>query len=393
MGTSLNAFALLSVLFVSGQFMMLAQVRGATKVVPAGDISKVEDAQLFHIYYGQSFKVIKNSVDGKSYLLLQNNSRMATRTKYCTGRIKSFVIPLSSCSADTTFFPVSFFELLGLLESLKGITSDSVTSECVLKLYTSGGIKLVNKTDMQQLSQFTAHFISNIDEEQACNYAAFVPLEERTPLQRAEWIKYLATYTNSEARANVVYDAVKQNYLCLSKAAANLTTRFKPVVAWVGYYEGIWSFGKEGFKLQYVTDAGGENVDDTISNNSYNVSNSDEMENFYAILGTVDVVIDETYVLEPEEYRLSAFLENIGVDDKSCFGFLTNQRLWRYDKRAQKPATLDLMEAFFPTGNYTTTFFRNLAKDEGVTTIGPEMCDRNTSTPMEPTILPCQSGN
>ena len=29
--------------------------------------------------------------------------------------------------------------------------------------------------------------------------------------QRAEWIKYLATYTNSEARANAVYDAVSPN--------------------------------------------------------------------------------------------------------------------------------------------------------------------------------------
>ncbi|TKV98553.1 hypothetical protein SEVIR_9G567200v4 [Setaria viridis] len=357
-----------------------AKLKAAPAPVVAGPVSKVEDARMFQIYYGQSFKVIKNSGDGKSYLLMQNTSKMASKTKYCTGRIKSFVIPLANFSVDTTASPVSFFELLGVLENLKGITSNQVASECVLQSYASGNTQLVNRTDAQTLSQFSAQFISNIDFDKGCNFAAYVPLEEDTPLQRAEWIKYLGTFTNSEDRANAVYDAIKRNYLCLSKAAANLSTRFKPIVAWIEYTKGMWTFVKDNYALQYITDAGAEIVDATITNKRFNSSDPEDMDNFHAILCTVDVVIDQTYALEPAE-------------------------IWRFDKRIGASGTLDwydgaisqpqlvlgdLIEVFFPTGNYTTIYFRNLAKEEGVTEIGPEMCLRSISTTMEPIILPCQ---
>lgn len=297
------------------------------------------------------------------------------------------------------------WQLLGMAGSLKGITSDSITSQCILKWYQSGEIDIVNKTDAQQLTQFTAHFISNTDGQQSCNFATFAPTEEDTPLQRAEWIKYLGTFGNSEARANKVFDTVKENYLCLSRVAANKTTQFKTIVAWLQYSEGLWSFSREEYKLKYVVDAGGENLDASISRNVYNVSVPDDLDNFHAILCTIDVVIDESYAPDPTAYTISTFLENINVADRSCFAFLTNGSLWRYDKRIRDAAPLDwfdggisqpqlvladLLEAFFPTGNYTTTYFRNLVKEEGVISIGPEMCDRNSSTPMDPTMVPCQ---
>ncbi|KAF4365932.1 hypothetical protein G4B88_007876 [Cannabis sativa] len=371
-----------------------------------GDFSKVEDASNFHIYYGQTFKVIKNVVDGKSYLLIQSNSRMASRTKYCTPRIKSFVIPLSNYSVDPSAFPVSFFELLGVVDGLKGITSEVVASECIRKYYESGGIQMINASDgdTQQLAQFGAHFIADTDQSQACNFAACVPSGEDTPLQRAEWIKFLGSFVNVEERANHVYSIIKQNYLCLTNVSSSRKSSFKPIVAWMEYNNGLWSFAKETFKLKYVEDAGGENVDDSINKISYNISNSDDLEQLHAILCTVDVVIDETIASDPISYKLSTFLQNTNVEDHSCFAFLTGKSLWRYDKRIVNSNILDwyngaisqpqlvlgdLIEALFPTGNYTTTYFRNIAKDEAVVTIGPDKCDRNVSTAMEPTIPPC----
>ncbi|XP_015579299.1 uncharacterized protein LOC8266502 isoform X2 [Ricinus communis] len=388
------------VLFGSGY---VERANGAP-TVKVGNISKTEDAVNFHVYYGQTFKVIKNVIDGKSYLLIQNNSRMATRTKYCTSRIKSFVIPLSNYSADTFFFPVSFLELLGLLGSMKGITSNSVASECALKLYETGETEMFNRADPQVFAQFAAHFVSDTDQPQACNFANFVPFEEDNPLQRAEWIKFLGVFANLETRANQVYDAVKENYLCLAKVAAKSRRSFKPIVAWMEYSNGVWSFTKEAYKLTYVEDAGGENIDNSISKMTYNISIPDDLEELHAILCTVDVVIDETGTLNPAEYNQSTFLQNVNVEDHSCFAFLSNQSLWRYDKRVQNSTALDwfdgavsqpqlvladLAEAIFPTGNYTTTYLRNIAKGEGIISIGANMCERDISIPLEPTILPC----
>lgn len=81
-------------------------------------------------------------------------------------------------------------QLLGLVQSLKGITSDSISSQCVLKSYSDGKIEMVNKTDLAQLSQFNVIFITSNDEDQGCNYATFLPLEESAPLQVRHNVMY-----------------------------------------------------------------------------------------------------------------------------------------------------------------------------------------------------------
>ncbi|KAK1410589.1 hypothetical protein QVD17_37126 [Tagetes erecta] len=378
-------------------------VEGANVKVD-GNISKIEDATYFRVYYGNTFKVIKNDLDGKSYLLIQSNSKMAAKTKYCTPRIKSFVIPLANFSLDVSYFPVSFFELLGLMPSLKGITSERIASPCLLKLYNEGQLQMLNKSEPQQFSQFTAHFLSyNTNQQtQSCNYVTFVPIGEDTPLQRAEWIKYLGVFANVETRANEIYAAVKSNYMCLVNSAAS--KKLKPIVAWMEFTDGAWSFTKDAYKLKYIEDAGGENLDESVNSLTYNISSLEDLEQLHAILCTVDVLIDGTLIPDPIGYNSTLFLQNLNIEDQSCFSFLSHDSVWRHDKRLSTDLALDwfdgaisqpqlvladLIEILFPTGSYTTTYFRNLLKGEAATSLGLENCNRDTFTAMEPTMVTC----
>lgn len=66
---------------------------------------------------------------------------------------------------------------------MKGITSSSLASECVMKLYQGGQIDIINKTEPQQLSQYAAFFTSLSEQAQACNFVNFGSLREDYPLQ------------------------------------------------------------------------------------------------------------------------------------------------------------------------------------------------------------------
>lgn len=89
-----------------------------------------------------------------------------------------------------------------MLGNLKAITSGMVASPCVLKLENEGQVDIVNRTE---LSQFSAHFIGNNDQAQACNYATFLPFGEEAPLQVCLTVSFYSIWI----RLRSVYHCIK----------------------------------------------------------------------------------------------------------------------------------------------------------------------------------------
>lgn len=73
---------------------------------------------------------------------------------------------------------------MGVVGSMKGMTTKSVASECILKKLEGGDINMINASEAQR---FAAHFVlpdSNTNPPlQTCNFANCAAPEEDTPLQ------------------------------------------------------------------------------------------------------------------------------------------------------------------------------------------------------------------
>ena len=125
-----------------------------------------------------------------------------------------------------------------------------------------------------------------------------------TPLGRAEWIKFLATFFNEEDRANLVFSREKAAYdatkaLATSAAALHEVTKAKKKCAWIGHRQRSPMLGthwtrKTAYKLKYCTDAGmSRSPIWTAAEIPKNVRPSGTDLN--TALADVDVIIDESY--------------------------------------------------------------------------------------------------
>ena len=121
------------------------------------------------------------------------------------------------------------------------------------------------------------------------------------PLQRAEWVEFMSFFFNNEAKAMLVFEGIRERYLCHRKQVSEHSA--KPVVAWAYYssWNKQWVITNAAYKHYYLRDAGAQLVGNTNTDMKFNTPSG-----LHTALANVDILIDETYTAG--EYTFSRAL-------------------------------------------------------------------------------------
>lgn len=123
---------------------------------------------------------------------------------------------------------------------------------------------------------------------------------EKTPLARAEWIKFFGILYNEQKMADSIFKAVKLNYLKLKEASS--LTEHKPLVFCGNSFKGVWYIpGGNSYIANFINDAGGRYV---FANDTTTGSMSVSFEVVYTKARDADIW------LNVQEISLSEMMQN-----------------------------------------------------------------------------------
>lgn len=384
-----------------------------------------EVAQLFDIFYGDTFKVVTSVMAKEQYVLTQCgqappsdtqvNALVPLPTSYVR---KHFGVPLQRAIATSTVH-LAFLDHLGVQDRIEKI-SQYASGSCWQKALSCGS-KLEDaygnaSVASQQKDAVDAVFMdcSGTGDCTALNSrsnAVHVPTtQDPAPLNSAEYIKYFAAFFNKEPLANERFNAIVSAY---RSAATSVSSR--PVVAWVSYSapsswsEEKFSMSQATYKLNMTTDAGGMNLDPAaafavvpgvkvttaVSGKTFDLSaepfgsKANSSSFLMKVLANVDVLVDETYAPDPNTYTFQTFLSNFDLTESSELKFVKNKMVLRidgtmstakgldwYESRIARPdwAVEGLARCLHRDSSKVFKYFRNLAKGETPKVLDASAC-------------------
>ena len=242
---------------------------------PAADYypvkSQIDYATNFTVEYDNSYQVLTvlqptQGGSPQSYVLVKCGAPTPELTGDLAGATVVTTPVTSLYSGSTTHLPN--LVALDRLDVLTGVASKSLISEKeVLDRVAEPGVveyAAAGSVDAEAVVAGKPDVVITAgtdDPAYAVISAAGIPVLadaewlENDPLGRAEWIKYFAALTGTEAQAAEQFDAVEQSYTALADKVASAD----PVQVVPGQpYQGTWYVpGGQSFNSRLIADAGG----------------------------------------------------------------------------------------------------------------------------------------
>ena len=268
---------------------------------------RVDYSTAFTVEYHDTFKVVTvlnpwpGATGGFTYVLVQRGT--APPSGIMADRI--IEVPIRSIvTMSTSYLPC--LEELGVVDILVGHeTLAWVYSEKVRELIAVDSIREVGSgqnVNIELLLDIDPDLIMTYGmgnewdahpkfEEAGLPYVINAEWNEKTPLGRAEWIKYIALFVNKEAEANAYFSKIADEYTALTKKA-NMITDKPSVFAGTPYQGTWWMSGGSSFAAQLFADAGAAYVwEDDESTGSLML----DIETVFERAGNADIWVNTGY--------------------------------------------------------------------------------------------------
>lgn len=217
-------------------------------------------AKHFRIEYFKNFKIVYS---GKDQYLLSSGSNLG-----CETSIKKIQTPVKRVAMmSTTYLPA--LELIQMEESLIGFQGKHYVVSTAFDLNKVQEISYqFNTEDLLNLkADLIMGYDSNLSSSKQVNVfkSLNIPVvlnrdfEESTPLGRAEWLIFIASFYNQEEKARKVFNFISTEYMALKYRNSKYSPKTKPKVLVGEIQNGHWvTCGGQSDLAQIIADAGAE---------------------------------------------------------------------------------------------------------------------------------------
>ncbi|KAI8324562.1 hypothetical protein GQ54DRAFT_331631 [Martensiomyces pterosporus] len=269
------------------------------------------------------------SVNG-DYKILEDTSAKVKYGLFCDakpsnvdGVDKWFKVPVSSVG---TRIPIAsgFLEALSLRNNLTAVAENlTLTNPCL----NTGNMAILNSTS-DNSTNVDVIFSSNAtsDGEKSVRLPSDDSL---SPLQLAEWIKFVAAFFNVEINASKLFDSISTAYSCLNGNMQNVKQR--PHAYWVQYTNTTngghaYNIIESAYQKSLLASASATNNTNKLPDDSA------DQGKFQDAVKDAQFVIDQTD-LKRMGMRVKEWQEDFGYTDAPNSGvpFLTSMNIWRTD--------------------------------------------------------------